>query len=639
MSTHTVEIRANQASNNLVIAGTLDYGSNRTLTVNGNLSISGTAAQVTGGNNKVLSVLGNLNVGSGTAINFVIDDLQVSGTTTIDGAATFSQNGHDITMNNITVSSTGTWNNNSTGDPIINGNLTVNGAWTGCSTTIGCDYFFTNSNAAISGSSTITISNLVADSPALVTNTGSVAITDLLRGTGTFVNGVNGSLSLQESSEITISTFTATANGNTLTYNVGATNNLVSSTGNTFYNLIVNNASSINHVDLVSATTIANNLTITNGNLRLGNNNLIIADGATMSGGSTNGYIELDGTGVVRQLYSTSGATLFFPIGENTDYAPITSLTITSATFGVSPYLDFTITDGLHPNRNTSNTGSGGDDDGITATDEISRYWTITANNITSPRYDVSYQYIDADVSGTEANMVGALYRLHPSLGIMDWVETGTVNAVNNTVSLTNADAFGDLYAMDNNLERLPVELLSFKAISGNESVILKWVTASEENNDFFSIERSLNGEEFEEIGSVDGKGNSVGLQEYNFEDFNSFVGKSYYRLRQVDFNGQESFSEVVMVMRESRNSGQLLKVYPNPVEVGSTLTVSILENSSSTEYQWTMIDVEGKEVRSGELLDSSRLTIETLGLKSGVYLLKVFTNTGRSETKKLIVR
>lgn len=94
----------------------------------------------------------------------------------------------------------------------------------------------------------------------------------------------------------------------------------------------------------------------------------------------------------------------------------------------------------------------------------------------------------------------------------------------------------------------LPVELLSFKAIPEDNGVVLLWETATETNNDYFSVERSFNGNEWATIGTVKGSGNSNERLSYSFLDTNPFGGTSYYRIRQNDYNQKFSFSDVVAV-------------------------------------------------------------------------------------------
>jgi hypothetical protein len=94
----------------------------------------------------------------------------------------------------------------------------------------------------------------------------------------------------------------------------------------------------------------------------------------------------------------------------------------------------------------------------------------------------------------------------------------------------------------------LPIEMLNFSGVCNNGTVDLKWATASETNNDFFTIERSIDGANFSAIGNVDGSGNSTALLHYRFTDYDAMAGMNYYRIRQTDFNGQFSFGKIIAI-------------------------------------------------------------------------------------------
>ncbi len=113
----------------------------------------------------------------------------------------------------------------------------------------------------------------------------------------------------------------------------------------------------------------------------------------------------------------------------------------------------------------------------------------------------------------------------------------------------------------------LPVELVRFTGeVINNNEVLLKWVTASEENNQHFVIERSKDGNRFEVIGTVEGNGTTTATSNYQFLDEAPHFGRNYYRLKQVDFNGRFEFSEIVTVTIKGNDLPDAI-VYPNPAE------------------------------------------------------------------------
>ncbi|MFK7925026.1 MAG: T9SS type A sorting domain-containing protein [Bacteroidia bacterium] len=172
----------------------------------------------------------------------------------------------------------------------------------------------------------------------------------------------------------------------------------------------------------------------------------------------------------------------------------------------------------------------------------------------------------------------------------------------------------------------LPVNLLSFTASSApNETVALEWETVQEVENDHFLIERSRDGIQFEILQKVLGAGTTDQAQSYRSWDKNPYQGQNYYRLWQVDRNGQKTLSESVSVLVEKGNS---LSVFPNPIAQGSL------------RWQYEALEAGVLKVRvldlnGGILQDYSQsvdfglnqFQIELSALASGTYLLEVSDN------------
>ncbi len=108
----------------------------------------------------------------------------------------------------------------------------------------------------------------------------------------------------------------------------------------------------------------------------------------------------------------------------------------------------------------------------------------------------------------------------------------------------------------------LPIELLSFKAKLKNSVVELHWQTATEINNDYFVIERSVDGKVWESMDTIKGAGNSSNVLNYANNDDNPLSGTSYYRLKQVDFDKNFSYSDIAVVNFEGF---KIIDLFPNP--------------------------------------------------------------------------
>ncbi len=109
----------------------------------------------------------------------------------------------------------------------------------------------------------------------------------------------------------------------------------------------------------------------------------------------------------------------------------------------------------------------------------------------------------------------------------------------------------------------LPIELTSFEGFTVDQNRIkLVWTTASENNNEFFEVQKSNNLLQWQNIGKLPGSGNSSSVKQYCFIDKLPFSGLNYYRIRQVDFDGTDSFSSIINLNIDSKN----INIFPNPV-------------------------------------------------------------------------
>ena len=120
----------------------------------------------------------------------------------------------------------------------------------------------------------------------------------------------------------------------------------------------------------------------------------------------------------------------------------------------------------------------------------------------------------------------------------------------------------------------LPVELSSFKGNSIDAGISLEWTTDSEVNNEGFEIEFSVDARSFESVAFVTGNGTTSQTQSYEFMHKTNRPGSLYYRLKQMDFDGAFEYSDVIEVMREESNNGNIV-IFPNPAKEAFTINVS----------------------------------------------------------------
>lgn len=164
----------------------------------------------------------------------------------------------------------------------------------------------------------------------------------------------------------------------------------------------------------------------------------------------------------------------------------------------------------------------------------------------------------------------------------------------------------------------LPVELVAFEVeFVENTQVDINWATATEENNDYFEVLHSTNGTDFETIARVKGAGNSNNMLYYQATDFNAVEGINYYQLKQVDYDGKTTFSDIKTVRINSDND---ISLYPNPANLGQEIKV---EFSEVLNYNAEIYDITGRLVMSFNGNDN-HIQISTANLTKGNYILRI---------------
>ncbi len=176
----------------------------------------------------------------------------------------------------------------------------------------------------------------------------------------------------------------------------------------------------------------------------------------------------------------------------------------------------------------------------------------------------------------------------------------------------------------------LPVDLVNFTGVHiKNTANHLRWSTASELNNDYFDLERSFDGREFEPIAQIEGFGTTSEMNSYEFYDQDYKQGTHYYRLKQVDYDGRYTYSEVVVV--EVELAGSKLIVFPNPTQ--SELLVSFASPVSGA-YSLSVFSVNGKQMMNQNLNFSSEqnFRLQVDNLPKGVYYAEMINmNNGQN--------
>ena len=230
----------------------------------------------------------------------------------------------------------------------------------------------------------------------------------------------------------------------------------------------------------------------------------------------------------------------------------------------------------------------------------------------------------------------------------------GAVAGAANVLVLADVDGDGDLDAVSANgggsvavrlnlaSLPLPVELTSFRADAQGAQVQLRWRTAQELRNAHFEVQRSLDGQQFAGIGEVAGQGSTTAPTDYAFLDRQlpqplSTQQPLYYRLRQVDVDGQATLSDVrAVTLAAAGRPG--LTLYPQPVPRGQPLHYQ-RQSESGRQAELTVYSLAGKRLATHQLTDGATGTIPTDALPAGWYLLRLRQPDGSTTTARFVVR
>lgn len=181
----------------------------------------------------------------------------------------------------------------------------------------------------------------------------------------------------------------------------------------------------------------------------------------------------------------------------------------------------------------------------------------------------------------------------------------------------------------------LPVEFISFMGKDEKDYNQLLWKTASENINKGFEVQRSVNGKDFSAIGFVKGAGTTTTLSAYKFDDHNIERNLYYYRLKQMDFNGNYNYSNVIAINRKDDAGTGVEFIYPNPFTDNITI---VLNKKVESPIAVMLIDLNGKKVFEKNIMPADfqvMINFSSLNLSQGTYLLNIVADN-KTFTQKL---
>ncbi len=418
-----------------------------------------------------------------------------------------------------------------------------------------------------------------------------------------------------------------TGNGNQILTGTG--NGIATSINHQYGILKINKSNTAYAEPVLSNVIVRTQLQMESGELRLNGNTLTISNGNNSGITRNNGYIfsESDASSLVWK--DMSGGMHVIPLGLNsTTYIPV-SITPTSgfpsdvqiSTRGTAadnkPYPTVAA---AATSINLLMNGRDGSTDAV-----IDRWWNFSAPGLTA---NVTLSY-----PGTENTLSPELSA--GMLSMMSWNGSSWssprgsglgVNSGVGTLTINNATQFSH-WIIASNSAALPIELAYFTANVTGKEVLLSWATATETNNSFFNIERGTDGISYESIQQINGAGNSTSFLTYGVTDKNPIEGTSYYRLKQTDFDGKYSYSNVEVINYTSSLANKILinSIGPNPFKDNFTIHFAT-EAEQDVEFQLlssTGQMLENKKIRTHDGMNQYEYT-NGQNLENGVYFIQL---------------
>jgi hypothetical protein len=455
---------------------------------------------------------------------------------------------------------------------------------------------------------------------------------------------INGTLTANTGSVINVAgnwdatggTFTASTSSVTLD---GGANQQLRSNGSTFYDLTINMTGT--SVELFGDCTAINTLTLTDGIVD-GNTNgatlvLLSTTPGDLSGYSNASFVFGD---LQLGVGNPTSSPYIFPVGlgtATTDYFKATLIGnalngVDNITAGVTAISEagnniesrLTAHEGSQPNS------------GYNWYDVVyeSAIWDLTPNAQPSSG-DYTVQLDITNLAGLTDNEFGVLKRSSGSTDYADWVgyfsgsSIPADDAAGRTVGSGYAQRAGytsfSEFAVGEAWWPLPVELIAFTACNKLDGVLLNWETATEKDNGYFLVERSLDNKTWKSIDKLNGKGDSYSTVNYSYYDNTvmDYFGIVYYRLKQVDLHGDKKLTETISIDR-----AMLIEEYVD-IWYNNTLSQLVVNNSMPTSEPYTVAfyDITGKLLMKTSEATSQTQVFDLGNYTQGAYIVTVQGN------------
>ncbi len=597
----------NQSGVNEASYGTFDASTNLNLNISGGTIILESPNANAGGYDINIVAGGTKTITGGT--------FQIGNAST-GSSKTFKINS-DISLYNLTVNSTNTPATQLSKNLSLGNNLT-------------------NAGAVTVSTYTLNVANNYSGAGTLTVSTGIINVDGGFDATGGAITATDAAAINLAGTTITslgtyaYSTSTVTLDGASQSFPAATVYNLTSSgSGTKTLGGAVNVRNTLNFAADSKVATGANTLTI----------GVSGSSNGSITGQSSARYIiAYDNSGTIGYLkrFVTSNSTYLYPIGDASHYTPLTFTLNSSAGLSSADLTVYTKAEKV--------TGMN-----VSITNYIDRFWRYTQSGMTTPNYDLTLVYDDADIhSGTTETTLlpikksGSVWYVPTSSTLLTGVTkegntTGT-DYNTNTLKWNGLSTFSDAGGAGDQSVILPITLLSFNANCNEYTAELDWKTASETNNNFFTVERSYDMQLWDIVGTVNSQGNSSTVQSYqlsdNTVDFNNPT--IFYRLKQTDFDGQFEFFNPIALNCNDKESFEIISVEKE----GSNITINykgIIDESISI----MLYTVAGQKIFDKNIISkkgTNKYYIRDIDLKPGVYMLMLET-TDKVLSKKIVLK
>lgn len=434
----------------------------------------------------------------------------------------------------------------------------------------------------------------VASGASLSLGANALTVNGNIENNGT-INGETSTLTLQGSAAITLS-----GSGD---FNLN--------------NLTIDNA---NGASLQTNLNINGALALVSGEVETNGNLITLNATATATSAAVNAYVN----GQIRKNNIAAGTEFVFPIGNNGHRGMI----------GVNPVSVGSFTVGYSFNDDPDGEEIENKAESLLAVSQIDN-WDVVCNSSPSVSSYISLYWDDNATS--QINDASAMVVAHYNSSTSSWDDMGGSASSNGSGGKVTCTVPFSSYspvalASSSLVNPLPITLVNFDAKQNGNAVEVSWTTLSELNNNRFEIERSTDGENFTLIGVVNGANTSNNRINYSFTDNNPEFGYQYYRLRQVDFDGQSTYAgKTICVKFVAQNDEPHLTIEPNPTNGKFTIEV----NQSLADGNYAIFAQTGQVVKLGSVVGSTSV-IDISNLPRGLYILQ-YTSSNVVMNQKIV--